>query len=179
MSRTRRQAGHRRAGVAFGVVGGIAGAALLLGDALGLASWALFLAWVGYSLLGGSPGRGLRLLVAFVLGALAGWAVVEIGTASERALGAAAMPVALGLVCGALAVLDDVPPLGLGPGSCLGMIAFFAAGAVPGWETVAAVAIPAALGIGCGWLAAILRGTAARHLHTATHHDGIGHDRPA
>jgi len=165
----------RRGLAAFSVVGSIAGAALWLGTALGLLTWMLFLAWVAYGLLGGSPRAGLRLLAALVAGAAAGWAVVALGAASETALGDAAMPVALGLACGALAVLDEVPPLDIVPGYFFGMIAFFAAGAAPGAATVAAIALPAALGIGCGWLAAALRALATNRRRAGDTAIG-GHD---
>jgi hypothetical protein len=167
----------RRGLAAFCVVGGIAGAALWLGTTLGLLSWVLFLAWVAYGLTGSSVRAGLRLLAALVAGAAAGWAVLGLGAASEAALGPAALPVAIGLACGALAVLDDLPPLDNVPGYFLGMIAFFAAGAEPTPAAIAAIAVPAALGIGCGWLATALRALAAPRHHARDIETGDGDDR--
>lgn len=146
---------------AFLVAGGIAGAALLLCEAVGLRPWMLFLAWVAYAVTGTGAKSGLPLLACFVGGAIAGCVVVVGGTAAQGALGMFALPLALALGCGALALLEYAPVLNTVSSWFFGMVAFFATGEPPSVALVTHLAAAAMLGVLCGWLAATLRALAA------------------
>lgn len=138
--------------VRFVAVGGIAGAALALSDSLGVPAWTLFLTWTSYGLLGGRVRDGLRLLAGFNVGLIAGSLTVLAGTSAVPVLGQAAMPIALGIACGLLAALDQVPPINLVPAYFVGMVSYFAAGPWPSVQATFGLAVAAALGIGVGWL---------------------------
>jgi hypothetical protein len=146
----------------FLVNGVIAGVALFATVRFGLLPWVLYLSWVGYGLVGGTLRPGLQLLALFAVGAFSGWLVVALAATAFQNVGEIALPLALGLVVGAIALMEEFPPLDRVPAYFMGMVAFFAAGATPGLETMQALMIPAALGVLCGWLANSLRATGER-----------------
>lgn len=156
--------GWRGALACFLVVGAMAGVALWVTEALGFRPWVLFLAWVGYGLLGASLKVGCKLLAGFGVGAAAGMATFIVGEALGPWLNSFAMPLALALSCGILAALEKRPPLDVVPAYFLGMIAFFATGAEPGMPLLWSLTAAAAIGVVWGWSAAKLRGRLERRL---------------
>lgn len=160
----RRLQGWRGALASFLVVGAMAGVALGVTEALGFRPWVLFLAWVGYGLLGASLKAGCKLIAGFGVGAAAGMATVIHGEALGPWLDSFAMPLALALSCGLLAALEKRPPLDVVPAYFLGMIAFFAAGAEPSMHLLWSLTAAAAIGVVWGCSAAELRGRLERRL---------------
>lgn len=157
VSKVGRMANHLKKLTNFFVTGGIAGIALWVGTTLHWLPWVIYLTWVGYVLARATLPLGLKLLVTFMAGTLAAWIVVELGSIALPVLEQFALPVALFAVVGGIALLDKFPPFDWVPIYYMGMVAFFASGAKPGFSTISALAMPAATGIFCGWLEVKLR----------------------
>jgi len=148
--------GPRILALRFATTGTLAGAALVGAMALGVKPWALFLAWVGYGLTGASLLTGLKLLLGVAAGVVAGMFTVFFGPLLEFSFGGLAMPIALGLTCGAIAMLERLPLLNVVPALFLGMICFFAADGEPSFTLAGNLLLATALGILIGWIAGVL-----------------------
>lgn len=122
--------------------------------------WVAFITWGGYFLAGISSRSVIREGISFILGLVAGAAIIIAGTALTPALGTFAFPVAVAIAAFIIVYLELVPWFDMAPGYFFGAAAFFAAGGgvKPSEEVFMLVAIPGLLGLALGVLTGYLRG---------------------
>jgi hypothetical protein len=146
-----------RRGANLLVTGGLAGVVVWIGARYGLLSWVAFIAWVACVFSGATGSAAAVALFAMLAGAVSGCLVGWLTQPFTHILGQFSLPLVLCVAVGLIALLEELPSMGLVPIYFLGMIAYFASGMPPGAAVLVNIAIPAVLGIACGLLCPVAR----------------------
>ncbi len=139
------------------VTGGLAGLIVWIGARFGLMSWVAFIAWVACAISGTSRGGPAIAFCAMLAGTLSGCLVASLAQLLGPLLGQFALPFALCVAVGLIALIEEAPTMGRVPIYFLGMIAFFASGRAPGAPAVTGIVMPAVIGIACGMICPVAR----------------------
>lgn len=129
----------------------IAGASIWVCAYFSLLAWALFLAWLGYFLHGATLRAGAQMLLSMIAGIVIASIIVLVSAILTPTFGAMSLPLTVAAAAGSMTLLEGHPPFDSIPAYYMGMVAFFAAGARPEFNTAIALMVPATLGVFCGW----------------------------
>ena len=139
------------------VVGTIAAFAVLMSSKFGLHAWALFLAWVGYFVLGPSARQACLSWIQILIGMTIGAGLIITNSVLEPQFGSWALVGLVFILASGLTFMEQVKPFDNIPAYYIGMIMLFASGMSPSFSAILDLMIPITLGLFLGWLTVTAR----------------------
>lgn len=148
------------------VVGMIAALAVIISSIFNLAAWALFLAWVGYFVLGPTVRTACFSWIHILIGIIIGTGLIICNSVLVPYLGQWALALLVFVIATSLTFMEPAKPLNNIPAYYFGMIMLFASGSSPNLSAIISLMIPITIGLCLGWLTVTVRekvsgGTAA------------------